>query len=329
MSANIPASMDVPARALPAPSTVSPQIQVIVQEPISATWNVLPKTAGEWKALVAAGAAQAVSRLPAIRERLRVRSEPTMIDGVNAHILTPEYIPPENQNRRLIHIHGGCYVNNPGESGTTEGVMMAGFGGFKVISVDYRMAPDHVFPAALDDIMTVWKAALKTSLPENMAVFGSSAGGALTLSMVLKAKQDNLPLPGAIASGTPMSDLTNAGDSFHTNAMIDNVLIAPNAACDARAAMYANGHDLTDPLLSPIFGDMHGFPPTYLITGTRDLLLSSTVRVHQKLRRAGVEAVLYVHEGMPHGAWNRDVTAPETKEGFQEIARFFGLHLGK
>jgi acetyl esterase/lipase len=321
--------MDVPARALPAPSTVSPQIQVIVQEPISATWNVLPKTADEWKAPVTAGAAQAVSRLPAIRERLRVRSEPTVLDGVNAHILTPEVIPPENRNRLLIHIHGGCYVNNPGESGTTEGVMMAGFGGYKVISVDYRMAPDHVFPAALDDIMTVWKAALKTSLPENMAVFGSSAGGALTLSMVLKAKQDNLPLPGAIASGTPMSDLTNAGDSFHTNAMIDNVLIAPNAACDARAAMYANGHDLTDPLLSPIFGDMHGFPPTYLITGTRDLLLSSTVRVHRKLRRAGVEAVLYVHEGMPHGVWNRDVTAPETKEGFEEIARFFGLHLGK
>jgi len=328
MSANIPASMDVPARALPAPSTVSPQIQVIVQQPISATWNVLPKTADQWKALVTAGAAQAVSRLPAIRERLRVRSEPTVIDGVNTHILTPEVIPPENQNRLLIHIHGGCYVNNPGESGTTEGVMMAGFGGYKVISVDYRMAPDHVFPAALDDIMTVWKGALKTALPENMAVFGSSAGGALTLSMVLKAKQDKLPLPGAIASGTPMSDLTNAGDSFHTNAMIDNVLIAPNAACDARAALYANGHDLTDPLLSPIFGDMHGFPPTYLITGTRDLLLSSTVRVHQKLRRAGVEAVLYVHEGMPHGAWNRDVTAPETQEGFEEIARFFGLHLG-
>lgn len=328
MSANIPASMDVPARALPAPSTVSPQIQVIVQEPISATWNVLPKTADQWKALVAAGVALAVARLPAIRERLRVRSEPTVIDGVNAHILTPEVIPPENRNRLLIHIHGGCYVNNPGESGTTEGVMMAGFGGYKVISVDYRMAPDHVFPAALDDIMTVWKGALKTALPGNMAVFGSSAGGALTLSMVLKAKQDNLPLPGAIASGTPMSDLTNAGDSFHTNAMIDNVLIAPNAACDARAALYANGHDLTDPLLSPIFGDMHGFPPTYLITGTRDLLLSSTVRVHQKLRRAGVEAVLYVHEGMPHGAWNRAVTAPETKEGFEEIARFFGLHLG-
>ena len=138
-----PASMEVPARSLPAPTTVSHTIQVIVQEPISPTWKVLPKTADEWRALVSTGAAQAVSRLPAIRERLRVKSEPTIIDGVKAHILTPEVIPPENQNRLLIHIHGGCYVNNPGESGTTEGVMMAGFGGYKVISVDYRMAPDH------------------------------------------------------------------------------------------------------------------------------------------------------------------------------------------
>ena len=184
MITNMPVSMDVPARALPAPATVSPQIQVIVQEPINPTWNVLPKTANEWKALVATGAAQAVGRLPAIRDRLRVKSEATVIDGVNAHILTPEVIPPGNENRLLIHIHGGCYVNNPGKSGTNRRRHDGRFGGYKVISVDYRMAPDHVFPAALDDVMTVWKAALRTSKRENMAVFGSSAGGALTLSMV-------------------------------------------------------------------------------------------------------------------------------------------------
>jgi epsilon-lactone hydrolase len=326
---NVPAPRQLPARTMPVPSTVSPQIQKIVGEPISPTWAVLPKSADEWKELVRAGAELAVSRLPAIRDQLRVRSEATVIDGVKAHILTPAEVPPENRDRLLIHIHGGCYVNNPGESGTTEAVMMAGFGHFRVISVDYRMAPDHVFPAALNDVITVWKAAQTMASPKNMAVFGSSAGGALTLSMVLSAKQENLPLPGAIAPGTPMSDLTNAGDSFQTNELVDNVLISPNAACTARAALYANGHDLTDPLLSPLFSDVHGFPPTFLTTGTRDLLLSSTVRVHQKMRRSGVDAILYVHEGMPHGGWNRDITAPETKEGFHEIARFFDLHLGK
>jgi len=278
---------------------------------------------------VAAAAAAAARALPAVRETLQVKLEPLTIDGVKAYQLTPATIAPENRNRLLIHVHGGCYASNPGESGTGEAAMMAGFGRFRVISVDYRTPPDHPYPAALDDAMTVWKAATKMADSKNMAIFGSSAGGALTLSMVLKAKMDGLPLPGAIAPGTPMSDLTLAGDSFQTNAMVDNVLIAPNASCDARAALYANGRDLKDPLLSPVYGDMRGFPPTILNTGTRDLLLSNTVRVHRKLRQAGVVADLIVHEGQAHGAWYRDHTAPEAKEAFEEIARFFDRYLGK
>ena len=171
---------------------------------------------------------------------------------------------------------------------------MAAFGRYRVISVDYRTPPDHPYPAALDDAITVYKSALKTTPAANIAIFGSSAGGALTLTTVLKAKQDGLPLPGAMAPGTPMADLTENGDSFHTNAMLDNVLIAAASSCDARARLYASGRDLKDPLLSPIYGDMHGLPPAILTTGTRDLLLSNTVRVHRKLRQAGVEAALQV-----------------------------------
>jgi epsilon-lactone hydrolase len=243
--------------------------------------------------------------------------------------VTPRNVPPENANRLLVHVHGGCYVSGPGESGTTEAILMAGFGHFKIISVDYRMPPDHPYPAALNDAMAVWKAAVKMADPKNMAIFGSSAGGALTLSMVLRAKQDHLPLPAAIAPGTPMSDLTNSGDTFRTNAMLDNVLVAPDASCDKRAALYTNGHDLKDPFLSPLFGDMHGFPPAILTTGTRDLLLSNTVRVHRKLRQAGVEASLQVYEGQSHAQYSRDVDAPETKEAFEEIAHFLDRHLGK
>ena len=320
---------EIPARTLTAPATVSPQIQKIVSGPLSPPWNVIPKTADEWKAQVANVAAAAVKGLPAMREALKVSIEPMTIDGVKAFMLTPAVIKPENRNRLLIHVHGGCYVNGPGESGTSEATMMAGFGGFKVLSVDYRMPPDHPFPAALDDAMTVWKAAQKMAPAKNMAIIGSSAGGGLTLAMVLKAKMDKLPLPGAIAPGTPMSDLTGVGDSFQTNAFVDNVLVTYGASCDIRAAMYANGRDLKDPLLSPVYGDMAGFPPTILSTGTRDLLLSNTVRVHRKLRQAGAVADLVVHEGMPHGGWYRDYTAPETKESFEEIARFFDRYLGK
>jgi len=124
-------------------------------------------------------------------------------------------------------------------------------------------------------------------------------------------------------------DPTGAGDSFAANAMLDNVLVAYGVSCDKRAALYAAGHDLKDPLLSPVYGDMHGFPPAILTTGTRDLLLSNTVRVHRKLRQAGVEAVLQVFEGQAHAQYLRDVNAPETKDAFAEIALFFDKHLGK
>ncbi|RYI90581.1 MAG: alpha/beta hydrolase, partial [Acetobacteraceae bacterium] len=226
-------------------------------------------------------------------------------------------------------VHGGCYVLNPGEAGLPEAIFMAGFGGYRVISVDYRMPPEAYFPAALDDAMAVWKAALQTTDARNMAIFGSSAGGALTLEMVLRAKAEGLPLPAAIAPGTPMSDVTGVGDSFQTNGLVDNVLVAVDGFCDAATRFYANGHDLRDPLLSPIYGDVRGFPPTILTTGTRDLLLSNTVRMHRALRQAGVEASLQVFEGQSHAHYYRDDTAPESREAFGEIAGFFDRHLGK
>jgi epsilon-lactone hydrolase len=329
-SAAFAQTREVPARSVPVPDTVSPQMQKIIAAPLPPTWNVIPDTPEGWRAQVQAAAAAAVAPLPALRAQLHVKVESQLIDGVKTFTVTPDEIPAKNRNRLLINVHGGCYVSGPGESGTVEAIMMAGLGGFKVIAVDYRMPPDAPpYPAALDDAMTVWKAAVKTGDPKNMAIFGTSAGGALTLSMVLRAKQENLPLPGAIASGTPMSDLTGAGDSFVTNAMLDNVLVAYGVSCDKRAALYTAGHDIKDPLLSPVYGDMHGFPPAILTTGTRDLLLSNTVRVHRKLRQAGVEAVLQVFEGQSHAQYLRDVNAPETKDAFSEIALFFDKHLGK
>ena len=327
--AQAPAPRELPAKSIPVPDTVSPQIQKQIAAPLTPTWNVIPSTPEGWKEQVKAGYDATMKALPALREALGVKVEPMTIGGVKAYLVTPAKIPPENRNRLLVHVHGGCFVSFPGESGTGEAIYMAGFGKFKVISVDYRMPPDYPYPAGLDDAMAVWKAATKMAKPKNMAIFGSSAGGNLTLAMVLRAKQEKLPLPGAIAPGTPMSDLTGAGDSFQTNAMLDNVLVAYGASCDKRAALYANGRDLKDPLLSPVYGDLHGFPPAILTTGTRDLLLSNTVRVHRKLRQAGVESTLQVFEGQSHAQYYRDASAPETKEAFEESARFFDKHLGK
>ncbi|HEV7476248.1 MAG TPA: alpha/beta hydrolase, partial [Burkholderiales bacterium] len=320
---------DVPAKNLPVPETVSPQIQKQIAAPLTPAWNVIPNTAAGWKEQVDAGYQATMKGLPALREALKVKVEPVTLGGVKAYMVTPESIAPQNRNRLLVHVHGGCFVSFPGESGTAEAIYMAGFGGFRVISVDYRMPPEHPYPAGLDDAVSAWKEAVKMAPPKNMAIFGSSAGGNLTLAMVLRAKQEKLPLPAAIAPGTPMSDLTGAGDSFQTNAMVDNVLVAYGANCDKRAALYAAGRDLRDPLLSPVYADVSGFPPAILTSGTRDLLLSNTVRMHRRLRQAGVEAVLQVFEGQSHAQYYRDPAAPETKEAFEEIARFFDKHLGR
>ena len=311
----------------PVPTTVSPEMQALIAAPLNPIWKQRPATAEGWKALVDSAAAPAIAALPGLCARLKVRFEGTTVGDARAFAVTPEVVAPRNGGRLLIHIHGGCYVLNPGEAGLREAIMMAAFGGFRVLSVDYRMPPEAFFPAALDDCVSVWKSTVETRDPARTAVFGTSAGGALTLALVLRAKQAGLPLPAAIAPGTPMSDVTKTGDTFYTNELLDNVLVSRDGFCDAATRFYANGHDLADPLLSPVYGDMRGFPPTILTSGTRDLLLSNTVRVHRKLRQAGVDAALHVYEGQSHAQYMRDDSAPETREAFGEIADFFDRRL--
>ncbi len=324
-----PGQLQVPEKSLPVPTTVSPEMQRIIARPRNSAWNVLWKTGEEWRRAADARAAETLRALPAMRERLHVAVKAGTMEGVKVYVVTPAAVPPEHRNKVLVHVHGGCYVLSPGESGTSEAIIMAGLGHFKVISVDYRMPPEAYFPAALDDAMTVYRAVLKGADPKNVAVFGTSAGGALVLEMMLRAKERGDPLPGAIAPGTPMSDVTKTGDTFYTNEMVDSVLVSRDGFCDAAAVVYAHGHDLKDPLLSPVYGDMRGFPPAILTTGTRDLLLSNTVRVHRKLREAGVEAELEVFEGQSHAQYQFDDRVPETKEAFGEITSFFDKHLGR
>ena len=325
-----PGPRTVPGRSIPVPDTVSPEFRAEIAAPYRVpAWNANPKSPAEWKELIADIAARGAAAQPAIREKLGVTMQTAVIGGVKAFILMPKVIPAANRNRLLVHVHGGGYVYNPGEAGTGEATLMAAYGGFKVISVDYRMPPDNPYPAAMDDAMAVWKAAVKMQKPENMAIFGTSTGGGMTLAMILRAKQEHLPLPAAIAPGSPWSDLTETGDTYKTNEWLDNILVSYNGYISRAAKLYANGHDLKDPQLSPIYGDFHGFPPAILTSGTRDLFLSLTVLTHRKLRQAGVEASLQVFEGMSHAQYLFNPYAPETKEAFTEIAQFFDRHLGK
>jgi epsilon-lactone hydrolase len=182
-------------------------------------------------------------------------------------------------------------------------------------AVDYRMPPLHPYPTPLDDCMAVYRALLDRRAPQDIFVGGGSAGGNLAAALIARAKDEGLPMPAGLVLMTPEVDLTESGDSFTTNLGIDNVL----GRLMQTNLLYANGHDLTHPYLSPLFADVTGFPPTFLQAGTRDLFLSNTVRMHRKLRSAGVDAELHIWEAMPHGGFGG---APEDIEIRLELRRF-------
>src|SRR5262249_17779927 len=318
-----------PARDVPPPDTVSAAMRAVIAGPLQPTWNLHPKDAQEWKAFVAQRAGPVLAALPALRERLRVTVTPTVIGGVNAFVVTPESVAAANRVRLLAPVHGAGYGLFPGESGTREAILMAGYGRMKVISIDYRMPPDAPYPAAIDDAMAVWREVVKSNDPKKLAIFGTSTRGGMTRAMGPRAQAEGLRLPAATAPGTPWSDMTKTGDSYFANEMLDNVLVSNDGWLGEAAKLYAAGHDLKDPQLSPVYGDYAGFPPSILTTGTRDLFLSNTVRVHRKMRAAGVEAELVVFEGQSHAQYAADPWAPETKEHFEELARFFDKHLAR
>ena len=317
---------EVGARALPVPTTVSPQIAQLIARP--ATPPQAPQSPQAWHAAVEAAAAQDMARIAELKKQFAVTVAAIRLGGVPCFQVTPVPLPERNRHRVLLHLHGGAYVFGPGESGTLEAIVMAGFGHLKVISVDYRMPPEHPYPAAMDDALAVWKELVRHEKPANLGVFGTSTGGGMTLALIQRIKEEGAPLPAAIAPGTPWSDLTDAGDTYSTNAGVDNALVSYEPVLGAAARLYAHGRDLEDPHLSPVYGEFKGFPPTILTSGTRDLFLSNTVRVHRKLREAGVEAQLEVFEGQSHAQYLADTTAPESKEAFEEIAGFFDRHLG-
>jgi 2-haloacid dehalogenase len=161
--------------------------------------------------------------------------------------------------------------------------------------------------------VAVWKELVKAAKPQNMAIFGTSTGGNLTLAMVLGAKDENTPLPAAIAPNAPWADQDRIGDSYNANEWIDNVLVTWDSWLGRAAKLYANGRDLKEPYISPLYGDFTNFPPTILTSGTRDLFLSN-VRTHRKLKRTGVVAELNVYEGMSHAQFQDFRMTPEGRE---------------
>lgn len=181
------------------------------------------------------------------------------------------------------------------------------------------MPPDHPYPEPLDDCVAAYQGLLGEHRPQEIVVGGGSAGGNLAAALILRTRDEGLPLPAAAVLLTPEVDLTESGDTFKTMVGVDTV--GGGRSLMPVNLLYAAGHDLAHPYLSPLFGDFaHGFPPTILTSGTRDVFLSNTVRMHRALRAAGIGADLHVLEAAPHGGFMANT--PEERDLDREILAF-------
>lgn len=275
-----------------------------------------------WKQRITEMDQQIVTGIEANAAAIDAEVEERRIGELPVYVITPAGADTSEDAPVLYDIHGGGLIAGGGEACRLMGLMAADRTGLQTWAVDYRMPPDHPYPAALDDCFAGYLALLETKSPSRVVASGSSAGGNLAAALMLKAFAHGTPLPVCLVLGTPEADLTESGDSFETNKGLDFVLVD---RLSESIALYANGHDLEDPFLSPLFGDVSCFPPTYLQAGTRDLFLSNAVRLHRKLRAADVEAELHIGEAMPHGGFFG--YAPEDDELNVEVRKFVARHL--
>ena len=317
VSADFP-HLIVPARAIPVPQTISREAQKFLAASPPRT-----QTTGWTREAIAAIESHLAERCAALPQLFPADIVTQRLSATSLFEIASKTDSKLNEARAVLYVHGGAFVVGGGILAAQMALPLTAMVSCKVFAIDYRMPPDHPFPAALDDALEAYRYVLERFAPHNVAIYGASAGGGLAAALILKARDLGLALPGASVLVTPEADLTESGDTFATNEIIDVVL---QRRLTDSIALYANGHELTDPYLSPIFGDFHkGFPPTILISGTRDLFLSNTVILHRALRRAGVAAELHVFEAMPHGGFQG---APEDAESLTEQVRFLSRHLG-
>jgi len=308
-------------RVIPAPTTVSSEAQKwldsLNQQKVGPPESLVERRThtDAWRKMDSSEA----------RKFYPVNVEETTTAGVRTDIITP--LDRAASTRVLINLHGGGFNSDSGS--LIEGVPIANLAKIKVVSVYYRLAPENPFPAAVDDVVAVYKELLKSYEPKRIGIFGTSAGAILSAEVAVKLKQLGLPLPAALGIFSGLADFSRPSDSrqiFALNGLPGRMEpVDPNHLPDDQ---YVGKTDRRDPVLSPIFADLHGMPPTLLITSTRDLLLSGTATLHRAFLNAGVDAQLIVFEGLTHAFWN-DPNLPETKEAHEDMARFFDRELGR
>jgi monoterpene epsilon-lactone hydrolase len=308
-------------RVIPLPKTISPEAQKVVSRQVSDAPR--PQSLAERRSGTDAWQTRAGTASKAVYP---VSIEKSTVAGVPVLLITPPAIAPGKSDRVLICVHGGGFNSDSGS--LTESIPIASLTQTKVVSVLYRLAPEHPFPAAVDDAVAVYKDLLKTHKPKNIALYGTSAGAILTAETTARLKQLSLPLPGALGIFSGMGDFSQVGDSITMYALngLAGHLDPPQPGTNDKE--YVGSTNPRDPVLSPLYADVHGFPPTLFITSGRDILLSGTGILQRHFYESGVDAQLIVFDGLSHAFWN-DVSLPESREAYKIMADFFDKHLGQ
>jgi monoterpene epsilon-lactone hydrolase len=269
------------------------------------------------------------------KEIYPVESAGATLGSVYVDVITPRGgISARNKDRVLINLHGGGFINGARLGGALESIPVASLGKIKVIAVDYRMAPEFKYPAASEDVAAVYRELLKSYKARNIGIYGCSAGGFLTAEATAWIAKEHLPTPGAIGIFCASADGWSAGDSGVLAQLLVGVppsqesLRPPHPS--VRNREYFSAANFNDPLVAPIRSNavLARFPPTLIITSTRDMALSSAAYTHTQLVKLGVDAELHVWEGMAHGFFTMEPDLPETREVWDVVTRFFDKHLG-
>lgn len=325
-------TVDVPRMTVPVSSMLSPEAKAYVAEHLN---QMQQPALLQQKDGVPIFLAPYLARQKALFAHRVVDSR---IGGVHVLDYAPAAgIAPDNRHRVLINLHGGGFSGCFPGCAQLESIPVAALGRIRVVSVDYRQGPAHRFPAASEDVASVYRALLKQYPAKNIGIYGCSAGGMLTGMAMAWFQTHGLPRPGAIGifcAGTTMSASGFGGDADFVAAPLGEARAAPAwPPADPSSATrlpYFAGTEPNDPLVSPGSSDavMRLFPPTLVITATRGFEFSAAVHTHSQLVRLGVDAELHVWEGLFHGFfYNADV--PESREAYDVMVRFFGRHLGR
>jgi monoterpene epsilon-lactone hydrolase len=314
--------LNVPPRVIPIPSSISPEAQSMLAIGAISSPEFPPMEDFEaWRKFRSESEEVVLSYLTSRFPKEGIVVTKMELEGVGVFAISPPDVGPDDP-RIYFDIHGGGLTMGGGDCCRAMSTLTALSVGMHVWAVDYRMPPDDPYPASLDDCVAVYRALLREHRPDEIIVGGGSAGGNLAAGLILRARDEGLPLPAAAVLLSPEVDLTESGDSFQTNLGIDTVLTRSLMPANL---LYAGGHDLSDPYVSPLFGDFtRGFPPALISSGTRDLFLSNAVRLHRALRSAGILADLHVLEAAPHGGFMAETEEDQALDA--EIRSFIEEH---